>query len=354
MVLFLWFTATAQAMVVGHVKDFACESSLFLPKNMEVFLGLQPGDRIDLQPKETVLVLNDNKGMQGEFFSITVAQLPFTFKKTLTQGTNLVDELKCTNLVIKRQGKPISLAKKDKLEEGDVIDFAERLPLVTLSLKKEPQLLFKKDLPYDVPDGSGETITVTDNIVTWLRSWLTEQHDEQVKNPPLVAMVTRGAPKFKSTQYIAAGQRPLMFLWQGEKEKLPTLTTIHAKSYTEKNWRETKIQQIWQLSFDRQVGSEYAVNFVYKLKEKEMRTVYTLKEKALPRYPDKLEKGIQDDNMRTVLKAAWLATQEDGQWVFEACQQIFALAEEGDAPARTLLTALIRGEIPKEGETPKK
>lgn len=215
-----------------------------------------------------------------------------------------------------------------------------------------------QELAYTV-HAKGEVATIPKNLVTWLGQWLTRTNDQQLQQAVLLR--TRGETenattlpsitllaKAKQEQQLVAGERVLYLAWEGGKAPF-TLTLEHAgnaqvlatKSQTQ--WIRQKVSLSlgkYQLLL-QDAQTKEAVKYPF--------TVVT----QLPSSPDELNPvNLPADNLRSLTQAAWLASQEEGKWIWEAYQQVVALADNYP-PARLVKTALEQGQRMERGANSK-
>lgn len=294
--LILWLlTSTAviyaESLVVGNIEDLACPSKYYALNEtfpVKILMDLHTGDK---------LTLTENKSLSS------------ACREKITSETRV--------LSVNLNGK-----------SNQAIKYSE--------------------LPYTVPAGS--TITTTsDNLLSQLSSWFTEQNDEQLKQQKrLVGLTSKTGGDEKpriavlggDQQRLVAGERELFVAWQFGT---PPFTVKINDNREERTLFNSKLEQLQFQQRLKLVPGTYSLS-IEDVHQQAVKYTFTV----VPELPSivlsqELSNSIANDELtRLIAQALCLATQDKGIWRFEVIQQITPHVEKY-APARILREALLQG-----------
>lgn len=357
-----WLSPLLQATpVAGAITGLHCPHDHYLltrsgvPTNLPVqfFTEVRESDTIAIHADQPALQYRDD---HLNLQTVTYQQLPFTMP---TAGKELEPSCDFSLYTVKHQGQPLP-SLPSVLQAKDVIDLLPDQPLLQLQLGSQSVITDVKyqELAYTV-HAKGEVPTIKNNLVTWLGQWLTQANENQlqqavilrtrgetaqVMTTPIIPLLTKATEE----QQLVAGNRPLAIVWKGGKPPF-TLTLEHAGHA---QVLATNLQTQWT----RQVVSLSPGKYQLLLQDTQTKepvtypfTVVT----KLSSFPDDLSPvNLAETNLRLVTQAAWLASQEEGKWIWEAYQQVVALADNYP-PARLVKTALEQGQRMERGANSK-
>jgi hypothetical protein len=338
--------------VAGAITGLHCLHDHYLltrsgqPTNLpvQIFTEVREGDTIAIHANQPALHYRDD---QLNLQTVTYQQLPFTMP---TAGKELEPSCDFSLYTVKHQGHPLP-SLPSVLQAKDVIDLLPDQPMLQLQLGSQSVItdVKYKDLAYTV-HATGEVPTIKNNLVTWLGQWLTQAHENQLQQavilrtrgetenattPPSIPVLAKAKPE----QQLVAGERLLELAWKGGKAPF-TLTLAHA-GHTQV--LATNLQTQWIRQRVSLSPGKYQLLLQDTQTKEPVKYQFTVITQ-LPSFPDELSPvNLSTTNLRLVTQAAWLASQEEEKWLWEAYQQVVILADNY-SPVRTLKTALEQGQ----------
>ncbi|RKZ90809.1 MAG: hypothetical protein DRR19_08990 [Candidatus Parabeggiatoa sp. nov. 1] len=341
------FVGNVQAAdIVGQIDYFNCVPDVYSltrdGKKMAVkfFSLLREGDQVAINTDKNTLSLElsyeDTIAVHHQTQPYTAIALPLSVK---------VAEAACPPddaYSFKRDGKMLPI--QPTLLVGDQIVVNNATPTIHLKLgDNKVEEVNHKNSPYTVKS-TGKVSSTSSNLWAWVKQVVTDWHEEELQTT--VAIVnTRGVGDTSPdipTPYIdlleeprelVAGTRTLHLAWKGGEKPYELILQQEGRPILSEAFQE---QRITTPPLKLTPG-EYQL----RLSDKQQRTVdYTFTVVgSKPGYPSELLDSNIPKDTRLTAQALWLAAQEEGQWSFEAYQQLAKIAEHYP-PARISRDAL--------------
>lgn len=217
--------------------------------------------------------------------------------------------------------------------------------VLSVNLNGKPNQTIKySELPYTVP--AGPTITTTsDNLLSQLSFWLTEQNDSQLKRLAGLHGKAGGDERPRiavlegNQQQLVAGERELFVAWQFGTPPFTVKIHGNVEERTLSNLGQSQFQPLLKLKLVPGTYSLSVKDARQQAVEYRFAVVPTLPFVALPK---KLSDSMNNDELtRLIVQALCLTTQDKGIWRFEAIQQITPHVEKY-ALVRILREALLQ------------
>ncbi len=257
------------------------------------------------------------------------------------------------NYLIKRGDETVPVAVFRVLQVGDQIALKQGQHPITLSLRGGTQRVevTPENSPYQV-DAQSEVPEELAELWAWTKQRLSEWREltqplrsgESNDAEPPHDIVMPLLENVTSPAHLVAGERPLHLQWYGGQPSY----TVHIKQrrkflLTQNSF--TTVIETEKMAFNVRPNKPYQSYrvIVRSNAENQMFTGGFRVVTAAPELtkPTALETTkLPADFLKTV-QAAWLATQEEGKWIFEAYQQAAELPEY--RPAILLKEVLARG-----------
>jgi len=352
------FVGNVQAAdIVGQIDYFNCVPDVYSltrdGKKMAVkfFTQLREGDQVAINTDKNTLSLElsyeDTIAVHHQTPPYTAIAQPLSVK--VAKAAACPPEA----YSFKRDGKMLPI--QPTLLVGDQIVVNNATPTIHLKLgdKKEVEEVNHKNSPYTVKS-TGKVSSTSSNLWAWLKQVVTDWHEEELQTA--VAIVNTKAVRDKPFKISApnthllkkyrprnlvAGTRPLYLAWK--RGKAPYELTIKSAGKTLLILKGVQKKRIKTPALELTAG-----DYRLQIKDAGNRTanyLFTVV-KSKPAYPKELLDASVSEATRLIAQATWLAAQKGKKWVFEAYQQVAALAEH--YPARVVRNALEqRARIPR-------
>ncbi|BAP55500.1 secreted protein [Thioploca ingrica] len=271
------------------------------------------------------------------------------------------------NYLLKRENKTVPVDLLKLLEVGDQISVTDKQHSIELNLQGGNQTVkvTYENSPFLI-EANHQVPAELSELWKWTTKRFDEWHQlliqkEELKKKQLEQEAkTRGEGSAKSptmsllanekpdvtlqSAYLVAGKRPLYLQWHGgtppyrvtikkRLDELLTLTTEQTMITTE------------AITFD--ANSPYRVEIIDAKNNAFKGGFRAVNPESLPTHPEALPTNKLPEVVYQTLQAIWLTAQKEGneeesKWIFEAYQQIAALANQY-LPAQLLQQALAQG-----------
>ncbi|MEK8021641.1 MAG: hypothetical protein VSS75_032600 [Candidatus Parabeggiatoa sp.] len=256
------------------------------------------------------------------------------------------------NYMIKRGDETVPVAVFMVLQVGDEISLKQGPHPITLSLRGGTQTVevTPENSPYQV-DAQSQVPEELTELWAWTKQRLSEWREltqslisgESSDAEPPHDIVMPLLENVNHPAHLIAGERPLHLQWYGGQPSY----TVHIKQrrkflLTQKSF--TTAIETEKMAFNVRPNKPYqSYRVIVRDTEDQMfiggfRVVSTAPDMTKPTALETMK--LPADFLKTV-QAAWLATQEEGKWIFEAYQQAAELP--GYRPAILLKEVLARG-----------
>jgi hypothetical protein len=353
------FIGNVQAAdIVGQIDYFNCVPDVYsLTRDgqslaVKFFTQLQKGDKVIINTDKNTLSL---ELIYKDTLRVEHQTPPYKLDNAPPLS---VEEVKATCPLeaysFKRDGKRLPI--QPTLLVGDQIVVNKATPTIHLKLDdNEVVKVNYENSPYTVKS-KGKVSTIAGNLLAWFSQVVTDWHEEELKTtvatvstkgvgdvPPEISAPYTHLLKKYNARNLVAGTRPLYLAWGGGKA--PYQLTIKSVGKA----APIILKGIQKKRIKTQDFSLTAGNYDLQIKDADNRTadyIFSVVE-SKPAYPKELLDTSVSETTRLTAQAIWLATQNRKKWVFEAYQQIAALAERYP-PARVVRNALEqRASIPR-------
>ncbi len=345
------------ADIKGLVDHFNCVPDVYsLTRDgqslaVKYFTELQEGDQVAIKTDKNTLSLD--LSYEGRL-SVPHQTPPYQLEKALPLSVK-VTHAACPPEAYSfmRFGKRLPI--QPTLWVGDQIVVNKAMPTIALKLgDNEVVKVNYENSPYTVTS-KGKVSSTGGNLWAWFKQAVTDWHEEEIQttvatvntkgvgdaSPEISAPYTHLLKKYRARN-LEAGTRPLYLAWEGGEAPY-TLTIKSAgkavlilKGLQEKRIKTPELS-LAEGNYDLQIkdADNRKTNYIFSVV------------KSKPAYPKALLETSVPESTRLTAQATWLAAQKKKKWVFEAYQQIAALAERYPA-ARVVRNALEqRARIPR-------
>lgn len=251
------------------------------------------------------------------------------------------------NYLIKRGSETIPVGLFTVLQVGDEISVNDKQHTIELSLRggTQPVWVTSQNSPFVVEQNSIVS-TEQEPLWAWIKQCFSDwqkitqsvQSHEDIAFEQLKKLSMPLLENVRGPARLVAGKRTLHLQWYGGHS--PYRVVIYQrrdKVLDESNLLEPVIDTKL-LTFETRKA--YRV-MLFEATDQFMGGFRTFEPEQLPSYPEVLANANLPENLRRTLQATWLVMQENGQWIFEAYQQVAPLTNY--RAAQILKEALARG-----------
>lgn len=250
--------------------------------------------------------------------------------------------------LVLRGGQRVAVEIFTPLLEGDAIAVKSAAGLLRVAVGDGGSVTEVRSAPAPYIVGPARVPTLPTNLMRWAASWFTPWNRAR-QNPVVEVYVRSGRPillpPFDGTPgRLQAGTRPLFVAWKGGKP--PYRVTLGRDGADALLVSLTGLSEPRVRTHNVVLASGTYVLVVEGAEGGQDRArVIVVPPGQVPVAPDELVRSEIAPAVRSTLFAAWLASRDDGVWVYEAYQQASMVATPG-SPADLLRNALERGERP--------